>query len=248
MVTMYIAGVELSGRITRRSVNDYVPILNYIKRKSGAGGLLLVLNSEGGDANSSEILYNKILEIREEKPVYALIQGMGASGAYWIASASNRIYAMETSLVGSIGVISIFPNVMKLMEKIGVSLEVNKIGEYKDMASPFSEMSPESREKFKRIMEVTFSKFREDVRKNRKIAEEKENDVFNGQIFASRDALNYGLIDQLGDFTKASVDLAESLSMKRKIKMFYPRKPFINRMVTPEMVHGVISEIFRGDL
>ncbi len=247
MITMYIAGVELSGRITRRSVSDYIPILNYIKNKNRAGGLLLVLNSEGGDANSSEILYNKVMEVKEEKPVYSIIQAMGASGAYWIASASTKIYAMETSLVGSIGVISIFPNVMKLMEKIGVSVEVDKIGEYKDMTSPFKEMSPESREKFRRIMEVTFSKFREDVRKNRSIEDGEAEEVFNGQIFSSRDALNYGLIDQIGDFMAASAEMAKSLSIKRKVKMFYPSRPFLNRMITPEMISGVISDVLKRE-
>lgn len=245
---MYIAGVELSGRITRRTINDYVPILNFIKNKKRAAGLLLVINSEGGDANSSEILYNKVKEIREKKPVYSVIQGMGASGAYWVASASNKIYSMETSLVGSIGVISIFPNVAKLMEKIGVSVEVNKIGEYKDMTSPFKEMEPAAKDKFKRIMEVTFSRFREDVKKNRNIKDSSDDEVFNGQIFAARDALDIGLLDQMGDFSEASTELAKKLSIKRKVKMFWPRRSYLTRLITPEFVSGVISDIIKRDL
>lgn len=248
MIIMYIAGVELSGRITRRSVNEYIPILNYLMKKGSVGGLLVVINSEGGDANSSEILYNKILEIRDEKPVFAVIQGMGASGAYWIATASNRIYAMDTSLVGSIGVISIFPNVMKLMEKIGVTVEVSKIGEYKDMVSPFSEMSPESREKFRRIMDATFSRFRNDVRQNRKVPDGKDSEVFNGQIFSAKDALENGLIDEIGDLKAASSAMAASLSIGKKVRMFYPRKPLLNRIFSPEVIHGVVSSMFRGDL
>lgn len=248
MIIMYIAGVELSGRITRRTVNDYIPMLNYIKNKNRVGGLILVLNSEGGDANASEILYNQIREIKEKKPVYALIEGMGASGAYWIASACTKLFAMETSLVGSIGVISFFPNVTKFLDKIGISVEVNKIGNYKDMTSPFKDMDQESRDKFKKIMEATFSKFREDVMKNRKIPESYQEDVFNGQIFASRDALENGLIDEISDISSVSEQIAKVLSIKRKVKMFYPRKPFISRMITSEMVSGVISDVFKRDL
>lgn len=241
---MFIAAVELSGRITRRAVKDYSPILDYVKGKTKVGGLLLVINSEGGDANSSEILYNKVKDISSKKPVYSVIEGMGASGAYWVATASDRIYAMETSLVGSIGVISLIPNVKKLLENIGVSVEVDKIGEFKDMASPFSEMSPESREKYKAILETTFQTFRNDVKENRKIGGENEKEVFNGQIFASSDALKYGLIDAIGDFPKAGEDLAKALSIGKKIKQFAPRRPFISRMISSEAVHGLISEFF----
>lgn len=244
MIYMYIAAVELSGRITRRAVKECGPILDYVKEKGRAGGLLLIINSEGGDANSSEILYNKITEIKRKKPVYSVVEGIGASGAYWIASASTKIFAMETSMVGSIGVISLIPNVKNLLDKIGVSVEVDKIGEFKDMVSPFSKMSPESRKKYKQLMKATFSRFRDDVKKNREIPDESDSDVFNGQIFSSRDALDAGLIDTIGDFSAAAEDLSKALSIAGKVKYFSPRRPFISRLINTEFVYSFISGIF----
>ena len=76
------------------------------------------MNSGGGDAASSEILMNSISKIRKIKPVFAVIEGVGASGAYWIASACTKIYAMNTSITGSIGVIGINPNVKELLNKL----------------------------------------------------------------------------------------------------------------------------------
>lgn len=240
---MYIAAVELTGRITRRSLTDYMPILNYIRDKKKAGALMIVMNSEGGDANSSEILYNRIREISEKKPVYSIIEGMGASGAYWIATASSRIYAMETSIVGSIGVISIMPNVQNLLQKIGVSMEVNKIGRFKDMTSPFKEMDQESRERLNRLLEVTYQRFRKDVVANRKIEETRVEDVCNGQVFSAADALENHLIDEIGDSSRVADELAGKLGIKRKVRLFTPRKPFVNRLINSGVVSGILSDL-----
>lgn len=242
---MFIAAVELSGRITRNGMKEYLPILNYIRDKKKVGGLLLVINSEGGDANSSEIFYNKVKEIAEKKPVISVIEAVGASGAYWIATASRKIYAMETSLVGSIGVISIFPNVEKLMEKIGISIEVNKIGKFKDMTSPFKEMDPESKEKFRKLLEATYQRFRDDVVTNRKIEEANVEEICNGEIFSSRDAVENGLVDEIGTFSDAATQLSKSLDIKKKVKFFSPRKPFVNRMISADFLSGIISESLR---
>lgn len=241
---MYIAAIELNGRITRKGLKEYLPILEYVKEKKRIGGLIMIINSEGGDANSSEILYNKITEIAEKKPVFSAIEGMGASGAYWIASASKKIYAMETSLVGSIGVISISPNVEKLLDKLGISMEVNKIGRFKDMTSPFREMDPESREKFMKILEAAFRKFRADVMRNRKIEDSKGDDICNGQVFSAIDARENGLIDEIGTFADASETMAKILSINKKIKLFSPRRPFMNRLISTDFISGIISETF----
>ncbi len=240
---MFIAAVEISGRISRRSVNEYSQILDYVRDKNKVGGLLMIINSEGGDANSSEILYNKITEIKKRKPVYAVIESIGASGAYWVASASTKIFAMDTSLVGSIGVISLIPNVSKLLEKIGVTVEVDKIGEFKDMVSPFSEMTPEAREKYRLIMENAFNRFRDDVKVNRSIPDSSDDDVFNGQIFSSRDAMENGLIDSIGDSSAAVEDLAKALSIPRKVRLFSPRKPFISRLFGTEFMQETMAKL-----
>lgn len=242
---MYIAAIELSGRITRRGLKEYLPILEFVKEKKRVGGLIIVLSSEGGDANSSEIFYNKVHEIAEKKPVFSVIEGMGASGAYWIASASRKIYAMQTSLVGSIGVISISPNVEKFLDKVGIAVEVNKIGKFKDMTSPFREMDPESREKFMKILEAAFKKFRKDVVSSRKIPEDRADNICNGQIFSAEDALENGLIDEIGTLADASGVMAKMLSIKKKVKLFSPKRPFMNRFISTDFISGIISEVFR---
>lgn len=244
---MFIAAVELSGRISRRTVREYSPILEYVKNKRKVAGLILIINSEGGDANSSEILYKKVQKIVEKKPVYSVIESIGASGAYWIASPSSRIYAMDTSLVGSIGVISMMPNVSGLLEKIGVVVEVNKIGEFKDMTSPFKETTPEGRERIMKIMQATFDKFRDEVKKNRKVPDEKDNDVFNGQVFSARDSKENGLVDMIGDASQAADDMSEALSIQRKVKTLSPRQGMISRFNPLASVMSYLSDLIRWD-
>ncbi len=97
------------------------------------------MNSGGGDAASSEMLMYAVNKIRKIKPVFAEIEGVGATGVYWVASACRKIYTMNTSIIGSIGVIGINLNIKELLNMIGVRMDIVKMGEYKDILSPFSD-------------------------------------------------------------------------------------------------------------
>ena len=97
---MVIARIDISGNINSRVVHQYQEVFSYIEKSKKVKGLILTVNSGGGDAASSEMLMNAVSKIRKIKPVFAVIEGVGASGAYWIASACTKIYAMNTSITG----------------------------------------------------------------------------------------------------------------------------------------------------
>lgn len=242
---MVIARVELSGNINSRMAKQLRSVLSYILESKKFDAIVLVVNSGGGDANSSELLMEDILRIRETKPVFSIIQGTGASGAYWVASGSNKIYAMNTSIVGSIGVIGIAPNVNELMHKLGVKVDVLKVGEYKDMLNPFTESDKAALDKYRAILEHSYAVFKDSVSRNRRLSAEMTDKVATGEIYTSQKALDLGLIDKIGTETDVINDLVKAYGLKMKVREVSPRKSFMERLFTSGLAMNVISRLFQ---
>jgi protease-4 len=156
---------------------------------------------------------------------------VGASGAYWMACACRKIYSLETSIVGSIGVISMVPNFKSLMDRIGVRVDVDKIGRYKDMNSPFSEPDKESSEKYHEILEEIFSVFRDSVKERRKFTDGEIEKIATGEVFAPRKAKELRLIDGIGDSETAIDDMSTLYHTGKKTRSFAPRRPLISRVI-----------------
>ena len=234
MCNMYVAKINFSGKISQRALNDYWPILELVERKKKIAGVILVINSGGGDATSSQLLFNKIRKIDARKPVYAYINGVGASGAYWMACACRKIYSLETSIVGSIGVISMVPNFRSLMDRIGIRMDVDKIGRYKDMNSAFSEPDKESSEKYHEILAEIFKVFRDSVKERRKFTDEEMEKIATGEVFAPRKAMELKLIDGIGDSESALEDMSTLYKTGKKTRSFAPRRPLVSRIIGTE--------------
>ncbi|MDS0256187.1 signal peptide peptidase SppA [Thermoplasmatales archaeon AK] len=237
---MTIARINFYGRITQSMAQAYLSIFQYVKNKRKVSAVVIVINSGGGDATASEMLYRSLAAVDSVKPVYSVIQGIGASGAYWVAVASRKIYAMSTSIVGSIGVISISPNIRKMLEKIGVEVNLFKVGKHKDILSPFGETDDEGKVLYQGMLNDVYEVFKGEVVKRRKLQSDAE--ATTGLVFSSRRALELGLIDRIGDFDSAVEDLTKEFKISRKIKTFEPRRPLVSRLI------GVISENLMTDL
>lgn len=239
---MYISILNFNGTITRNSLGSYMPVLRYIEKKNRVKALLLIINSGGGDANSTEILYNQLLKIYDKKPVYALIESVGASGAYWLACSAEKIFAMRTSIVGSIGVISMSPDFSEFLGNLGIKMRINKIGKYKDINSPFRAMTEEESNIYNNIMKEVYSAFRDEVKKRRNLDEETMEKVANGLVFSAEQAKKNGLIDGISNLD-AVLDLLKSKAGTDSIKNLTPKKPFISRMMSTslEAIQNVIK-------
>jgi protease-4 len=177
-------------------------------------GVILRLDTPGGDVTSSDILYREILKFKKKSglPVVALMMGVAASGGYYAASACDAIVAHPSTITGSIGVISIFPNMSGLMAKVGVGVKVIKSGKLKDAGSPFRDMSPEEQQVFQVIIEELYQDFLDVVHKKRKnvLSMEELRTVADGRIHTAPQALKLKLIDEVGYFDEA---LARALSL-----------------------------------
>jgi protease-4 len=237
----FIAVTDLAGNITYRKAESLSPILDAVAGSRKVAGLLLRINSPGGEATASEILYRKLLKVREKKPVIASVSSVCASGAYWIATGSTKIFAMQTSLVGSIGVIGVYPSFKKLLDRVGVEVNVTKVGKYKDLNNPFVEPTEEGKEKMENIMKSIFSTFRDAVADERKIERSKIDDLATGEVFSSQDALSSRLIDAIGTYDEALEDLKAKVGVK-KVRNINPRRPFLPRIIGAA-VNDSISEM-----
>ncbi|MFG1520195.1 MAG: signal peptide peptidase SppA [Thermoplasmataceae archaeon] len=240
-ISMFILRLNFSQTISRRSIDPYLPILEMAARNRKIVGVIVVVNSSGGESNASEILANSFRRVSEKKPLYAVIEAVGASGAYWFASTARKIYAMDTSLVGSIGIISISPNVRQFLDKLGIRVELNKIGKYKDMMSPFSDTDEDSRNVFRSFMADVFERFKTDVIRNRSIPPDMVDEVINGKIFSSKEALNAKLIDRIGDYQTAIDDMKKELNFRGKVKTIGPKRTLIGRIIGSNMVGNLIK-------
>lgn len=193
----HIARVKIEGMITND--RDLLDLLDDLADKEHVKAVLLDISSPGGTTVGGEAIYEKILEIRKEKPVVTSVGTLAASAGYMIAAASDHIVARRSSIVGSIGVIFQSPNFAGLMDKLGVKVEEIKSAPLKAEPSPFSPTSDEARQMVKRLIDDTFSWFVGIVRERRGMSEGQARALSDGSIFTGSQGLANGLVDAIGD-------------------------------------------------
>ena len=155
-----VAVVEIHGVIGNQiKIPAYSRIFEAVARSNRFRAMLLDIDSPGGSAAGSEVLYRGIQRVAKEKPVYAYVSGMGASGGYYLACAASRVYALPTALVGSIGVIYLRPVLEQLLSKIGVEVSVYKSGEFKDMTGFWRGPTDREAAKFQELTNAVLDNF-----------------------------------------------------------------------------------------
>ena len=170
-------------------------------------GLILRLDTPGGDVTTSDILYREVRRFKEKTglPVVALMMGVAASGGYYVASACDLIIAHPSTITGSIGVIAVYPDMEGLLSKVGVKMQVIKSGDLKDAGSPFRDLDERERRLFQEIIDEHYGRFLEIVRESRKgsLSLEEIRDLADGRIYTAAQALELKLIDGIGYFDEA---------------------------------------------
>ena len=162
----------------------------------------LAINSPGGSPVQSALIGDRIRALAEEKqvPVIAFAEDVAASGGYWLACAADEIYAHESSIIGSIGVISAGFGFPELLSRIGVERRIHTAGERKSMLDPFRAEQPEDIDRLKSLQTDIHGGFKDYVRARRgERLKGEEEELFNGEFWTGRRALELGLVDGLGD-------------------------------------------------
>ncbi|WP_070887098.1 signal peptide peptidase SppA [Pseudomonas sp. D1-3] len=204
--TAHTAVIEVRGMIADKeaaSADNIVGSLRAAFKDPNTKGVVLRINSPGGSPVQSGYVYDEIRRLRGEHPdikVYAVISDLGASGAYYIASAADQIYADKASLVGSIGVTAASFGFVDTMEKLGVERRVYTSGEHKAFLDPFQPQKDEETRFWKTVLDTTHKQFIDSVKKGRgdRLKDAEHPELFSGLIWSGEQALSLGLIDGLG--------------------------------------------------
>jgi signal peptide peptidase SppA len=162
----------------------------------------IIVNSPGGAPVQSALLYRRIRQLADEKhvPVFAFAEDVAASGGYWLALAGDEIYAEETSLIGSIGVVSSGFGFTRLIDRLGIDRRLYTAGENKSLLDPFLPERPDEVERLALLQQDIHAAFKEHVLRRRvgKLGIGDET-LFSGEVMTGRMALSRGLIDGIGD-------------------------------------------------
>ncbi len=197
-----IAVVDLSGTIL--SSRETVSTLQTLAENHSVKAILLRVDSPGGGVAASQEIYEEVKSIRDSvKPIVVSMGALAASGGYYVSCGATRIVANPGTITGSIGVIATFPNFTKLMDKIGLQMNVVKSGEYKDSGSPFRPETKADKLLFQGVVDNSYEQFLDVVSRERNLSLDKLKKFADGRVFTGEQALKLGLIDTLGSFRDA---------------------------------------------
>jgi len=173
----------------------------------GIRGIILKIDTPGGEGTASDIIYHEIMRYRERtgRPIVALMMGLATSGGYYVAAACDYIIAHPTTLTGSIGVIGILPNIKGILQRVGIKINVFKSGKMKDAGSPYRDMTDEEKQSFQRQIDAFHEKFVQVVYGNRKqhLTLDEVKKLADGRVYNATEALGLKLIDEIGYYEAA---------------------------------------------
>src|SRR5438105_12055487 len=203
--------------------------------------IILHVNSPGGGVAASEEIYREVKRIRDDKKkrIVASIETVGASGAYYVSSATNKIYADNGSIVGSIGVIAQWVNYAQLLQWAKLKDITMKAGEFKDTGSPTRDMTPAEKQYLQGLIDDMHSQFIQAVADGRKMKVDEIRAVADGKVWTGDQAMGLKLIDQEGDFESVVKDTAKSVGIKGEPVLVHPEK---DRKTVLDLLFGDVSE------
>jgi protease-4 len=234
-----IGVVDLDGVIL--SPQPVVGELKKFADDSSIKAIILHVNSPGGGVAASEEIYREVKRIREEKKkrVVVSIETVGASGAYYIASASNKIYADNGSIVGSIGVIAEWVNYGDLLKWAKLKSIVFKTGEFKDTGNPARDLTPAEQAYMQSLIDNMFGQFVQAVADGRGMKFDDVKAIANGKVWTGSQALDMKLIDNVGDFEAVVKDTAKSVGISGEPTLVHPEK---DRKTLLDLMLGDVSQ------
>ncbi len=205
--------------------------------------VILEIDSPGGGITASDIIYKEILDFKEKtnKKIIVSMQDIAASGAYYISAHADKIMSHPTTVTGSIGVIMPLINISNLVGKYGIEDTSIKSGDMKDIGSPLKKMSNEEREVLHNIVDEMYTRFLKIISEGRNMKIEDVRKLADGRIYTGRQALDNGLVDQLG-YIEDAITVAKEMAGLKEAKIIKYKKTF----TLAEIFSGTMNNLF-GD-
>ena len=232
----HIARIDIDGPIME--AEPTVRLLDRAREEADAKAVLLRINSPGGGVGASEAIYQAVDRLAEEKPVAVSMGSTAASGGYMAALGGDRIFALNASMTGSIGVILMTGQIHELMKQIGVDFRIIKSGAYKDAGTPFKEMGEKDRQYLQSMVDQLHGQFTDIVAAERDMDPEAVQEVADGRAFTGERARELGLVDAIGD-REAALDWLrqqEGLTSDTPVEHLRPERQWLEGVFPQGMV------------
>ena len=232
-----IAIIFASGAISTPSSNPFenetiisssafISNLKKAVNNKKVSAIIIRINSPGGSVLVSDEIYTAILKAKEKKPIYCSMSAMAASGGYYLASACDKIIASPSTLTGSIGVISMIPNLNGLINKLGISIDTISTGPSAQDLNNMIPFSQRQKDKLHTLSKGVYFRFIEKVAKSRNKTFEETRALAKGRVWTGADAYRLGLVDTLGGLQTVIAMVKKDLGVpqEQKIRLqTYPR-------------------------
>lgn len=229
-----VAVVEIQGEIA--DAMEVVERLHELEQDDSIHAVVVRIDSPGGAVGPSQEIHRQLQRLDGKKPVVASLGAVAASGGYYAAVGARRIVASPGTVTGSIGVISHLPNVSELAQKVGVTLNVVESGPAKDVGNPFRPITEQDRAVFQALVDGAYGQFVRAVAEGRELPEDAVREVADGRVLTGEQAMEAGLVDELGNFRDAVKVAAELASLGDDPRLEWP----------PEDEEGLLLQLLTG--
>ena len=215
------------------SAYDIVSFISQAAKDPQIKAIIISINSPGGSPVGSDEIGRALKEAN--KTTVAVIREIGTSGGYWVASAADHVIANRMSETGSIGVYGSYLAFPGLLERYNITYEQVNAGQYKDMASPFKELTPDERKVLEGLLNEIQDDFIQEVSANRNMSESRVREIATGIIFTGKTAKDLGLVDELGGIEEAKKYITKELNITPEIREYKKEASLV------ELLSGIVS-------
>ena len=217
--------VYLNGQSSKEvRPNEMAKAIRQIRKDDNIKGVVMRVNSPGGSALSSDLIWRELELLKEEKPYVVSFGNVAASGGYYISCGADKIYAQENTITGSIGVFGMLPNAEKAAHNMGITSEVVSTNKHSFEFSLIKGASPELKELILKGVEGIYETFVNRVSEGRKMKFEDVDAIGQGRVWSGSDAIEIGLVDEIGGLQDAIAFVAEKVELENYRLVTFPEK------------------------
>ncbi|WP_036480001.1 signal peptide peptidase SppA [Myxosarcina sp. GI1] len=205
VAVLYAEGsiVDGEGNLDSIGSDRFTETLRQLRKDDKIEAIVLRINSPGGSATASEVILREILLARQAKPVVVSMGNVAASGGYWIAAGADRIFALENTITGSIGVFGLLPNFQEISQEQGITWDVVKTGRFADINSSLRPKTDAELAIYQESVNKIYDLFLNKVAKYRHLSQDKVKEIARGRVWSGREAVEIGLVDSIGGLEAA---------------------------------------------
>ncbi|ELS05330.1 signal peptide peptidase SppA, 67K type [Xenococcus sp. PCC 7305] len=207
------------GNIEQIGSDRFAQEFRELRENDNVKAIVLRVNSPGGSATASEVILREILLTKKEKPVIVSMGNVAASGGYWISAGADQIFAEENTITGSIGVFGLLPNIQEIGNNHGITWDVVQTGKFADINSSVRPKTDAELAIYQKSVAQVYNLFLKKVSEYRNLPKEKVQQIAQGRVWSGKEALNIGLIDQIGGLESAIAFAAKKAELGENWKI-----------------------------